>query len=114
MTKREFYTEVMNGNITDEIKDFAAEEIAKLDEKNASRKPSKKQIENIEISNKIFEYISGTEDGAFISDIATALEISKQKVAALCVLMKKDGKLTDAEVAVKGKGKLKKYTITAE
>ena len=113
MTQRDFYKAVMEAEVSQELKDFAESAIAKLDAKNAKRAttPTKKQIENIEISNKILEYISGTENGALIVDIAAALEISKPKASALCVQMVNSGKLIDTTISIKGKGKFKRYSI---
>ena len=49
MTKRDFMTMVMNGEMTDEMKDFARAEIEKLDAALEKRKNtiSKKALENI-------------------------------------------------------------------
>ena len=48
MTKREFLTAVSNGEMTDELKEFAAAEIEKMNNSAAARaaKPSKAPLEN--------------------------------------------------------------------
>ena len=55
MTSREFFNAVIEGNITDEIKDFAKSQIEKLDSKNAKRKTtdSKTQKENKAIKTSL-------------------------------------------------------------
>lgn len=54
MTIREFMEQVIAGTENVELKEYATEYIAKLDEKNAKRKarPSKASIENAEILEK--------------------------------------------------------------
>ena len=48
MTKRDFFEQVQNGVITEEMQAFATKEIKAMDERNAKRstKPNAKQIEN--------------------------------------------------------------------
>ena len=91
MTKREFFNEIIavidGTSEVDvlELKEFAKAEIVKLDERNANRsaKPTKAQIENKSIKEKILEVLS-TEERMVASAIAERLEISTQKVSALC------------------------------
>lgn len=107
MTKREMFTEIANGNITEEIIEMAKNEIVKMDERNAKRKnsPSKKSVENEPIKARIIEVLTDTPQSA--SEIATKVEISTQKASAL--LRQIDG-LTVTEIKVKGKGKVKGYS----
>ena len=48
------------------------------------------------------------------SSIGTALGISTQKASALCKLLVDGGKLTVADVKVKGKGTVKQYAVVTE
>ena len=63
MTKREFLTAVSNGEMTDELKEFAAAEIEKMNNSAAARaaKPSKAQLENAPLVDRIVNEILGTE-----------------------------------------------------
>ena len=63
MTNREFYTAIVNSNVSDELKAFATDAIAKLDARNAKRssKPSKKSLENAPIKNSIAEFQSSSQ-----------------------------------------------------
>ena len=108
MTKREFYTAVINGTITEEMQAFAHEAIAKLDERNRKRAetPTKKQIANAEIIAKIAEVL--TEEPKLASEIAEAVGISVSQASALA--KKVDG-VTVTDVKVKGKGKKVGYTL---
>ena len=113
MTRREFFNAVAEGNITDEHKLFAEKEIAKMDERNAKRKdkPSKKSVENEPIKEKIIDFIGGCETSQIASVIAENVEISTQKASALCRQLVEVGTLNAEEVKVKGKGKIKAYSL---
>ena len=118
MTKREFLNEVIavidgtsEVNVL-ELKEFAKAEIVKLDERNASRssKPTKTQIENEPIKEKILEVLS-TGEKMVASAIAERLEISTQKVSALCRQLVESKKLKVEDVKIPKKGKQKAYMV---
>ena len=118
MTKREFLNEVIavidGTSEVDvlELKEFAKAEIVKLDERNASRssKPTKAQIENEPIKEKILEVLS-TGERMVASAIAERVEISTQKASALCRQLVESQKLKVEEVKIPKKGKQKAYSI---
>ena len=118
MTKREFLNEVIavidGTSEVDvlELKEFAKAEIVKLDERNANRsaKPTKAHIENKSIKEKILEVLS-TEERMVASAIAERLEISTQKVSALCRQLVESKKLKVEDVKIPRKGKQKAYSI---
>ena len=118
MTKREFLNEVIavidGTSEVDvlELKEFAKAEIVKLDERNANRsaKPTKAQIENKSIKEKILEVLS-TEERMVASAIAERLEISTQKASALCRQLVESKKLKVEDVKIPRKGKQKAYSI---
>ena len=118
MTKREFLNEVIavidgtsEVNVL-ELKEFAKAEIVKLDERNASRssKPTKTQIENEPIKEKILEILS-TGERMVASAIAERLEISTQKASALCRQLVESKQLKVEDVKIPKKGKQKAYMI---
>ena len=118
MTKREFLNEVIavidgtsEVNVL-ELKEFAKAEIVKLDERNASRssKPTKTQIENEPIKEKILEVLS-TGEKMVASAIAERLEISTQKASALCRQLVESKKLKVEDVKIPKKGKQKAYMV---
>lgn len=120
MTKREFLNEVIavidGTSEVDvlELKEFAKAEIVKLDERNASRssKPTKAQIENEPIKEKILEVLS-TGERMVASAIAERLEISTQKASALCRQLVESKKLKVEDVKIPKKGKQKAYMVNA-
>lgn len=115
MTKREFLMAVIAKVEDAELKLFAEQEIEKMDERNAKRKnsPSKKSLENEPIKAKIVEYLGREDelDFATASEIANEVEISVQKASALCRQLVESGVLASEEVKVKGKGKVKGYSV---
>ena len=120
MTKREFFNEVIavidgtsEVNVL-ELKEFAKAEIVKLDERNANRssKPTKTQIENEPIKEKILEVLS-TGERMVASAIAERLEISTQKASALCRQLVESKKLKVEDVKIPKKGKQKAYMVNA-
>ena len=120
MTKREFLNDVIavidgtsEVNVL-ELKEFAKAEIVKLDERNANRssKPTKTQIENEPIKEKILEVLS-TGERMVASAIAERLEISTQKVSALCRQLVESKKLKVEDVKIPKKGKQKAYMVNA-
>lgn len=116
MTDREFLNSVIAlATATDEMKEYAKGKIAKLDEKNAKRKNtlSKVQKENIGIKEAIIEALA--DNGKVASELASELDVSKQKISALCRQLVTDGTITASDKKVKGKSAVKFYELaTAE
>lgn len=104
MTQREFYTAVINENITEDVIKFANESIVKLDERNARRveKNADKHSEEKELIRNAL-----TDTPQLASDIATALGMTTAKVSGL--LGRMDG-VAVTEIKVKG-GKRKGYAL---
>ena len=120
ITLRQYHEAVISGNITDAIIAKARAEIAKLDATNAKRaeKAAEKAKENDPIKNAIYNLL--VEKGAMVSSaIAMELttpeaEITTSKVSSMCGQMVKERRLTVEDVKVKGKGKVKQYSIKVE
>lgn len=112
MTQREFFENIINGTIGTEEIDHAKAEIEKLNARNAKRaeRPSKKAVENEPIKANIADFLNG-KDFTVASEIAVGLELSTQKVSALCRQMVADGVLAVTDVKVKGKGNQKGYKV---
>ena len=113
MTKREFLTSIANSDLATEIIEFAQTEIEKMDAKNANRKPTKKQLENEVVAATIVEFLVGKEPmvGA---DIASALDLTTQKVTGLCGSLVKAGKLTKSTVKLPKVGERVAYSVVTE
>lgn len=113
MTNREFFEKIAkNETLAEEIRKHATEAIAKLDKRNADRKekPSKTALANEPIKTSILEYLVGKSE-VVASVIGEALGISTSKASALCGQLVADNKVVASEVKIKGKGKVKGYTL---
>ena len=96
MNARRFFTEVQTYELPVEFLEFAASELEKMDKANEKRKskPSKTQLENAEIKERIRAYLSDNfaEDTAFTRDeIGEAIGISPNKASALARQLVADG-----------------------
>lgn len=110
MTKREFYTAIMNGEIDEQVKLFASEELEKMDAANEKRRNtlSKKAQENLPLFEKIMNEILDDEPKT-ATDVATVLEVSVQKANGLLRRLADEGKIDKVDVKIKGKGTQKGY-----
>ena len=113
MTQREFFTAVINANVSDELTTFAETAISKLDERNAKKSSTltAKQKDNIGLMAQIYEYIL-TNGGKTASEISAAfseMEVSTSKASALLRKMWENGEMSREEIKVKGKGKVWLY-----
>ena len=115
MTKREFYTAIMKGEIDEQVKLFATEELEKMDAVNEKRRNtlSKKAQENQPLLQQITNEIL-TEEPKTATDVAAILEVSVQKASGLLRRLVEDGKAVKVDVKIKGKGTQKGYTIPVE
>ena len=125
MTNREFYTAISaNETLSEEIRNHATEQIAKLDataEKRkgkVSAKDQEKRDENAAMAKHIAETILGTE-AKTATDVAAALteilgeEVKVQKASYLCRLAVDLGLATQTEVKIPKKGTQKAYTAAS-
>jgi hypothetical protein len=96
--------------MNDELMEFAAAEITKMDDANAKRKEkvSKKAEENQPLIDRIANEILGTEPMT-ATDVATILELSVQKVSALCRAAVAQGLAVQSDIKVPKKGNQKAY-----
>lgn len=73
MTKKEFLTEIMNSNVSEELKQYAIEHL---------EKQTPKQLENAALQDEIYSSYLG-EEPVTAGEVAKAMEISTQKASAL-------------------------------
>lgn len=115
MTKREFYTAIMNGEIDEQVKLFASEELEKMDAANEKRRNtlSKKAQENQPLLQQITNEIL-TDEPKTATDVAAVLKVSVQKASGLLRRLVEEGKAVKVDVKIKGKGTQKGYTLPTE
>lgn len=108
MTKREFYTAVINAQISDEMTETAQTFIDALDARTSATK-AKNAEKNAPFIEKVREFFNGTSEQFVTSEIAEAVDMTVPKVNAILRKMAEDGELIQEEVKVSGKGKRKAY-----
>ena len=117
MTNREFLTAVANSSLSDDLTTYAAEQIVKLDMRNAARKekqsskPSKTAIENEPIKASIMEFLSAQSEPMIAADIAENVKITTAKASSLLTQLVKSGKVVKSEVKIPKKGKTAAYAV---
>ena len=126
MTKREFFTKVMAGEMTDEMRAFAEENIVKMDETLAKRKGKVSEKEqakrdaNEALARRVTAEILGTE-AKTATDIAGEMNVlmpevlekpaNAQKASALMKKAMELGLVAQSEVKIPKKGTQKAYTV---
>lgn len=116
-TSRKFYTEVANGNITPEVKEYAVTALAKLDEKNKKRREtdSAKQVANKALAVQIVESFEVGKTYT-AKDIANKFDISTQKASALIrkAVETKEVSVVEGYKPEGSKSKVKGYYLTVK
>lgn len=110
MTKREFLEKVIAESVSSELVEYATQQLEQLDIRNANRKSqvnSKKLAENQPILNGIIELVSDTPIPA--SELSKHLDVSTQKISALCRQLVEQGKLEKVEIKIPKVGKRMGY-----
>lgn len=112
MTNREFFSAILNADVSAELKDFATAAIEKLDARNAHRssRPSKTAVANLPLKEAIVAHLTGKEP-TVASAIGAELGMTTQKASALCRQLVADGTLTVTEVKLPKKGVQKAYAV---
>ena len=117
MTQRTFLEMVVNANISDEMTAYAMERIKHLDDVNEHRKAkgSKTQRANAEVKKAILANLE--ENTVYTASQVAEMGIegitSTQKASALLRQMTETGELTVTDIKIKGKGKVKGYSLIA-
>lgn len=111
MTKRDLYTAVVNGNITDEVVEGFVALIEGLDHTNelrkasAAKKAAEKAAEKAPIREAIFACITDEPKTATTLIAEAGVELKPQAIPALLKALVLDGTIVKTEVKVSGKGK---------
>lgn len=101
MTKKEFFTAVINAGISPEVTEQAKTMLDGLNRAYANRKPSKTHRENEALYPRILELTH--KEGLSASDLAAALGISPQKASGVARSMIQEGLLESEAVKTGGK-----------
>lgn len=105
MTKREFLTQVIAGTVSDEVVEFAKNEIAKLDAElaKAAEKRAAKKAENAPLVEALQAIL--TDEPITASQIAEQVEgiNNSSKATVIAKILVEAGVATVSEVKVKGR-----------
>ena len=124
MTKREFFVKVTEGEMTEEMQAFAAEQLTKMDAQlearkgKVSEKEQAKRDANEALARRVAAEVLGAE-AKTATDVATELtemlgeEIKVQKASSLCRKAVELGLAVQTEVKIPKKGTQKAYTAVA-
>lgn len=122
MTKREFFVNAAAGEMTEEMKAFAAEQLVKMDETlekrkgKVSEKEQAKRDANEAMARRVAAEILGAE-AKTATDVAAELtemlgdEVKVQKASSLCRKAVELGLAVQTEVKIPKKGAQKAYTV---
>lgn len=116
MTRKEFLNAVIAASINEELNEFAAAELEKMDaqrERAAEHRRTAASSKNEPMKADFISFIS--ENGATTAnDLAAHFEISTQKATGIAGSLVKEGRLTKSEVKIPKAGKRICYAVTAE
>ena len=115
MTRIERLIAVINGAITQELIDDCRKELKKLDERSAQALAKSKESMNYK-ENKVYEEqicdLLGAEPMQ-VGEIAEKLnlDISRQRLTAICTNLVREGRISVMDIKVKGKGTRRAYHV---
>lgn len=115
MTRRQRLEAVINGEITEELIKSCKEELKKLDAEGAKALAKSKETsrykENKELEERIIEIL--TNEPIQIDELKEKLgiELTRQRLTAICTNLVRDERICVADVKVKGKGKRRAYYV---
>ena len=117
MTNREFLTAIANSSLSDDLTAYAAEQIVKLDMRNAARKekqsskPSKTAIANEPIKASIMEFLSKQSEPVIACVIGEGVGITTAKASSLLRQLVESGAVVKSEAKIPKKGKTAAYAV---
>lgn len=112
MTYRDYFNNVLNANISDEMNASSLEFLQKLDAKNEKRKatPSKEKVEAFERRNAIRMFLISHE-GTFTRDqIAEELGMTVGQVSGACKVLVDNNEISKTELKI-DKGRKMGYYV---
>ena len=110
MTKREMYTAVIEGKVTDEVIEGFKELVATLDKANEKRRAKKTEVQT-EVDNQVLTVL--TTEPVKAKAIADAIGLTTSKVVASCKRLAEEGKVVITEER-KGSRITNSYALVAD
>lgn len=117
MTIREFYQNVIDANLTDEMTEFAQVHLSNLDATNEKRreknieKAAAREVERAPIRQAIVDAMTNEFKTATTLIADAGVEVKPQAIPSLLKALVADGFVVKGEVKVAGKGKQVGYAL---
>ena len=116
MTRKEFFNAIITANINEELNEFAAAELEKMEaqrERAAEHRRTAASSKNEPMKADFISFI--IENGATTAnDLAARFEISVQRATGLAGSLVKEGRLAKSEIKIPKVGKRVCYEVAAE
>ena len=116
MTRKEFFNAIITANINEELNEFAAAELEKMEaqrERAAEHRRAAASSKNEPMKADFISFI--IENGATTAnDLAARFEISTQRATGLAGSLVKEGRLVKSEIKIPKAGKRICYEVVAE
>lgn len=113
MTRRQRLEAVINGEITEELIEECREELKKLDAAGAKALERARSTdhynENKELEEKVYKLLTSEPLQIEQLKLCLGVDITRQRLTAICTNLVKAGRIQSCDVKVKGKGKRKAY-----
>lgn len=113
MTNKDFFSAIINANLSEEITGKAQAMLDQLTKERAAaakRVNSKRAEENAPIVEAILAHLKANPM-ALTADIAAAIGATTPKVSSLLTTLTNEGKVESSDVKIKGKGTRKAWTL---
>lgn len=113
MTTRDHLNAISAGNISEATQKWAADQLTKLDARNAKRAntPSKTALANAPLKEAIFKYLCENDGKYTEAELGAIIEATHNKAGSLVRQLVKEGKVSVEEIKIPKVGKRKAYFI---
>lgn len=116
MTRKEFFNAIITANINEELNEFAAAELEKMEaqrERAAEHRRTAASNKNEPMKADFISFII-TNGATTANDLAARFEISIQRATGLAGSLVKEGRLAKSEIKIPKVGKRVCYEVVAE
>ena len=116
MTKREFLQTVAQAEVSEDVKTYALESIAKMDAELEARKAKKTpaQVKNEAAMQKLYDAMKSEGAEMTAADAAEFLGVSTQKASAYFRMLSAQGMVTSTDVKGPAGRYIKSYVVAGE
>ena len=119
MTNRDFYNAIMNADVNEELKAFAADALQKMDDTNEVRrakqveKATEKEAAKAPLRQALVDVMTAEPKTATMLIAEAGVELKPQAIPSLLKGLVAAGTIEKVDMKIKGKGTQKGYRIAA-